>query len=223
MDRAAAEAARERAEDARRSIQRAEADAAQQRAAAERAARERSTPVAGQTGGASSAGQAEAGPRQVGASSQRTPAPTAGSASSPAAPVPPAPTVARSTRPAAPKATAVAAAQTRVVQARAAVAAAATPTERSQAARELEVAERRLAVTSEKVPSRPERRSSAAPSPSSSPEVARTTRGEEQQVTLAQAYSYFEDVVPGRNTGLVIALVGGIVALLVLLAREWSR
>ncbi len=42
-------------------------------------------------------------------------------------------------------------------------------------------------------------------------------------MTLAQAYSYFEDVVPGRNTGLVIALVGGIVALLVLLAREWSR
>ena len=39
----------------------------------------------------------------------------------------------------------------------------------------------------------------------------------------SQAVSYVEDVVPGRSTGLLLALVGGIVALLVLIAREWIR
>ena len=39
----------------------------------------------------------------------------------------------------------------------------------------------------------------------------------------SQAVSYVEDVVPGRSTGLLVALVGGIVALLVLIAREWIR
>jgi len=35
--------------------------------------------------------------------------------------------------------------------------------------------------------------------------------------------SYVEEDVPGRSTGLLVALVGGIVALLVLIAREWTR
>jgi hypothetical protein len=39
----------------------------------------------------------------------------------------------------------------------------------------------------------------------------------------SQAVSYVEDVVPSRSTGLLLALVGGIVALLVLIAREWIR
>ncbi len=42
-------------------------------------------------------------------------------------------------------------------------------------------------------------------------------------MTLAQAYSYVEESVPGRSATLLIALVGGIVALLVLIAREWIR
>ena len=42
-------------------------------------------------------------------------------------------------------------------------------------------------------------------------------------MALARAYSVVEESVPGRSTGLLIALVGGIVALLVLIAREWIR
>ena len=56
-----------------------------------------------------------------------------------------------------------------------------------------------------------------------SPEVLRETDGESRTVTLSTAYSYVEDAVPGRSTGLLVALVGGIVALLVLIAREWIR
>jgi hypothetical protein len=43
------------------------------------------------------------------------------------------------------------------------------------------------------------------------------------QERASQAVSYVEDVVPTRSTGLLVALVGGIVALLVLIAREWIR
>ena len=42
-------------------------------------------------------------------------------------------------------------------------------------------------------------------------------------MALARAYAYVEEAVPGRSTGLLLALVGGIVALLVLIAREWVR
>ena len=46
---------------------------------------------------------------------------------------------------------------------------------------------------------------------------------ESRTVTLSRAYSTVQDAVPGRSTGLLIAFVGGIVALLVLIAREWIR
>jgi hypothetical protein len=126
----------------------------------------------------------------------------------------------------------VAAAQTQVAEARAAVEAAATPTERARAARELEVAQERLAVTSEgartsaKRPSaqQPSSRSSdAAVQPRSAPETLPTDEPEGQRATIPQAFSYVEQAVPGRSTALLIALAGGIVALLVLIAREWSR
>jgi hypothetical protein len=96
----------------------------------------------------------------------------------------------------------------------------------------LAVTEQRLAETSEDrrtdrqrtSPASSSSSSSAAPSLTrSSPEVLRNEQEQEQEVTLAQAYSYVEESVPGRSTTLLVGLVGGIVALLLLIAREWTR
>ena len=41
--------------------------------------------------------------------------------------------------------------------------------------------------------------------------------------SAATAVSYVDDVTEGRSTGLLIAVAGGMIALLVLIAREWLR
>ena len=65
--------------------------------------------------------------------------------------------------------------------------------------------------------------SAAPPGPRSSPEALRVEESQPQAATLSRAYTYVEEAVPGRSTALLLALVGGILALLVLIAREWIR
>ncbi|MCY7366124.1 MAG: hypothetical protein LH469_12550 [Frankiaceae bacterium] len=61
------------------------------------------------------------------------------------------------------------------------------------------------------------------PLASSSPSPPVPISGGSNDSATSQAASYVQDVVPGRSTTLLLALVGGIVALLVLIAREWTR
>ena len=63
----------------------------------------------------------------------------------------------------------------------------------------------------------------AATGPSSAPAPVSGGTSDAATDRASQAVSYVEDVVPGRSTGLLLALVGGILALLVLIAREWTR
>lgn len=80
---------------------------------------------------------------------------------------------------------------------------------------------RRAKVGLSPISSSPEAAAAAVPSGSPSP----VSGGAADAATdrTAQAVSDVEDVMPGRNTGLLVALVGGIVALLVLVAREFIR
>nr|MDQ3344326.1 hypothetical protein [Actinomycetota bacterium] len=61
------------------------------------------------------------------------------------------------------------------------------------------------------------------PLASASPSPPVPISGGSNDSATAQAASYVQDVVPGRSTTLLLALVGGIVALLALIAREWTR
>lgn len=88
------------------------------------------------------------------------------------------------------------------------------------------VDERRAAVGLGPLARRPAPSTSAAstspaatPSPTPSPTTISGTTSE----SAAQTVAYVEDVLPDRSTGLLVALVGGVVALLLLIAREWSR
>jgi hypothetical protein len=93
------------------------------------------------------------------------------------------------------------------------------------------VAEQRLEATTQEDRSARERPASgssggaqgAATPAGSGAGVPQGAESEARTATLSQAYSYVEDAVPGRSTTLLIALVGGIVALLALIAREWAR
>jgi hypothetical protein len=122
-------------------------------------------------------------------------------------------------------------AQARAEKAREAVRTAGSPAARSQAQRRLESARSQAARATDELRAAqaepdPRRSGEAAPAPVAPP----TIMPEELDLSIAatreragQALSYVEDVVPGRSTGLLVALVGGIVALLLLIGREWLR